>query len=455
MKSVGIMISSTFLYKSGIGMFLKSIVDIFKLNGWAISLILNYDKDTLEKLSNIEINTEGINIYHKFGSSSTLTKHTQLFQFEEGVRYADVLNYQANLCNALEHEFFDLIICNDYESTLAAYNLGLSKFIDIMYYTHCHSIIPYSDLGNDKLDVFSFQYIQKLYNFTRIPDVLIGTQSWLNKELLGGEANIKVLPIVTDMWLNSKDQIIESSGEEAILYIGRFEPRKNTEYFIKILEKVKQREELKVNIITKKSNKVKFEKAFTGIGYTNYTIHTDVSEQEKLDIIKNSSLFLFPSKLEAYAIVVKETMPYMPCIVLDKFKWPDMWGEYVIKCNQDNIVDCIFDNIKRSDNQIDKFFTLEENDYEMWVQFLNSITPKEENLNTKVRENNLFTFLGNEKKKLNDFYSQIERDYYLSDYTTLYKNRKFLTISYEYEKKPNGFLNIKKVRHLFVEKKDK
>lgn len=440
-KTVGILVSSRFLYPCGIGVFLMSAIDFFKKNKWSIVLIL--DGKFKNKLKDLDVND--VNVYE---NNNIIDKkiHQQLFSFEENICFENVLNYRTSLCNSLKENIFDLIICNDLESILCVYNMGLQDYINVFYYTHCHSIIKYSNENNANIDIFSQKYIDFLLNIMNLPGINFITQSQLNNRLLGNRC--EVLPIL----VKNKNYIFNES-KEGILFIGRWDERKNISFFFDTIKRIKNQinKELKIKIITKESNIIKFRKKFEELNYKNYDLFYDLNENDKFDVINSSKILFYPSKLEAYCIVIKECIPYIDCLILEEYGWWKMWDGYVEKTNKEN---CVNDLLKLYNRPINKelflkrSIELEKKDERCWDDFLKNL--KSKNIKQSTNSNFLKTLNMKNEILLKSYFNNLGREPYLSDFINVYKSRNYYDIFLR--KSPNNFFD-ESLTQIFLRKK--
>jgi len=441
-KTVGIFFDSKFFYPCGIGVFLLSCVKIFKEYNWRICLIVNSPfKNSIK-----DLNLEDLNIYFN-ENPIKITEHRQIFQFEEGIQYENVINYRKSFTESLKENIFDLLICNDVESVLCVQNFGLQKYIHVLYYTHCHSIIQYSEIHNSNTDVFSKQYIDFLKNVKLLPGINFATQSELNNKLLDG--NCIVLPILYEEKYNPN-----ISENEGILFIGRWDDRKNILFFFDVINKLKKKYncEYKIKIITKENNKIKFKNKFKEINYNNFEIYANLNEQEKINIISNSKVLFYPLKLEAYCIVIKECMPYIHCLLMKEYGWWKMWDGFVNVTDREEVVDDLFNLYNEPIDRntlLNNSIKLNNIDKNYWGEYLLNLRNKNiENIEIN-NKSAFYKYLLNGGTKLKDFFTRLNREPYLSDFLQIYKlkNRFYIkeniTFNFIKENKKEIFIGIK------------
>ena len=112
-------------------------------------------------------------------------------------------------------------------------------------------------------------------------------------------------------------------NKEGILFIGRYEDRKNPGMYIKVLADIKEKYgvELKAKVLTRSAHVKKFEADFAAIGHTNYEIKCDVVGDEKAKLIQSSKVAFMPYKNESFGIAVLEALRFMPTVVLRNYDW--------------------------------------------------------------------------------------------------------------------------------------
>lgn len=129
----------------------------------------------------------------------------------------------------------------------------------------------------------------------------------------------------------------DSDNSNNILYIGTIEPRKGLIYLFKSLAILQNKDiSCHLNMIGKIKNQEYFEMldSFAKENNLHVTFHGYLSENEKDNIISQSKIFVFPSMLEGYGMVLKEVMYYgLPIVCFDNSAMP-----YLVKDGVNGIV---------------------------------------------------------------------------------------------------------------------
>jgi glycosyltransferase involved in cell wall biosynthesis len=359
-----------FRASSGHGIFMKGVVETLLEKGHCIDVICDGEPETnfLEKY--------GINIYTPDKKDRlAYSKHAPLYQFEDAFNFEKSANYRFGIVKAMSNHMYNLIICNDTESAFVCYQMGLHKYIKIASYVHeCATINPELKSG-----VFKDCYYDLINKMMFWPEITTLVQTDQNKNKLLDkfsnfplDLNITVQPYpLTD----SNSQNIKDT--EGILFIGRYEERKNPEAFIKVLADIKSKYgvELKANVMTRTSHVKKFEADFAAIGHTNFEIVSDVVGEEKAKIIQKSRVAFMPYKNESFGIAVLEALRYMPTVVLDKYDWHynfKSFSNYIV-ANHKEVADVIwstYNTYNLDKNKVELEFSEYQQNYELSLMSL-------------------------------------------------------------------------------------
>lgn len=152
-----------------------------------------------------------------------------------------------------------------------------------------------------------------------------------NKQFKSKDVRLWPIPFSQDF----KDRSSDDSNN--ILYIGTVEPRKGLIYLFKSLAILKNNGiSYHLNIIGKIKNQEYFEMldSFAKEKNLHVTFHGYLSLEEKDSLISQSKIFVFPSLLEGYGMVLKEVMFYgLPIVCFDNSAMP-----YLVKDGINGIV---------------------------------------------------------------------------------------------------------------------
>lgn len=324
-KRVLFVISSQhFIVHGGIGQFAKGFKDICRELNWQVDYALDKEPADTELANYVGI--ENI-IYPTNGYS--YSSHNSTFMFHDSINYERGINLRNAVIKAHQTRIYDMIIVNSLDAVEPVYNLGLSDYIPVVYYTHSEFLI-FEDI-KDNL-ILKSQAISQAVHMMSLPGITVGTQSRLNKELISARGNIDVnhLP----MPLPEKGLETQSNNEKSgVLFIGRFEERKKPITFIDAVVQAN----LPAKIMTSVSGVKKFEKEFKKRGYTDYEIKAGIMGDEKVQFIQSAKLAFHPSILESYGFACLETIYSCETIVLDKYLWVKNFDGLVTKASSKSI----------------------------------------------------------------------------------------------------------------------
>jgi hypothetical protein len=149
----------------------------------------------------------------------------------------------------------------------------------------------------------------------KVKGITVGTQTKRNLAELNvmQVTNSQYLPI-----LMTEKTLLEPNLEkrEGILWIGRWEPRKNPEEFIRVIKETG----LPAKVITNSNGAKKFEQALKDIDAT-YEIKIGVYGKEKADFIKSARVAYNPAIRESFGLAFYECIGHMPTVALEGMSW--------------------------------------------------------------------------------------------------------------------------------------
>ena len=375
-KRVGFLISDQHLIAhGGIGQFAKSFVEMSGRLNWKTDIIL--DKAATGDFSR-HIKEIGANLISP-KEPLRYNEHTATFMYNDSINFEKIVNFRKALVQAFETNLYDMIVCNTQEAMSAAYALAVDKYIPVVFYTHSHTNVfkekhHFSDVSLDNYHSFFNKHME-------FANITAGTQSPRNKATLeaAGAVSCEVLPMpLSERGLLEPNNCKNQNG---VLFIGRWEDRKNPKAFLRVISETK----LPARVMTNSNGAKKFEKAFADAGITNYVIKAGIVGQEKVDFIKESKLFFMPSLGENYPFAFSECVGHLPCVVLDKQNWSDNFDpKYYRKVNIEDAsntvkelydtgpVEGALDYVKELDGQVSV----------IWSAFLNKFVGKKSTNNS-------------------------------------------------------------------------
>ena len=246
------------------------------------------------------------------------SRHTEVFQFEDGFNFERCLNFRDSLIKALTSNIYDVLICSEPESALLAWQMGLHKLMRVVYYTH----EPGTFFKNGNYDIYRPEYFELVSKIVEFP-IYFGVPSQLNRWDFGNEnSRSLVLPLpIPDASGYLKD--ISIGKQEGVLFNGRIEQRKNFDFFVKTL--VNYREtygvELPAKVLTKETHIKKAEEQFSKYNYTNFEVRTNLTLSEKTKFIRSAKVGFHPAIQESFGLAAFESLRWHPTILLEEYQW--------------------------------------------------------------------------------------------------------------------------------------
>ena len=294
----------------GIGQFAKGFTEMVNKLRWKVDIIM--DKAPTGGFSSVVENFGASLVYPS--NSNSYSEHTGTFAFSDSINFEKIINFRRALMIAFSKNLYDMIICNSMESMPAAFALDLGRNIPVVFYTHEESMV-FRDTRKFK-GVFTESCNEFFNRLMTVDHAFVGTQSPRNIEelKLNGCFHTTLLP----MPMSERELLEPYKGKKAgVLYIGRWEDRKNPEAFLRVIKETG----LPAKIITNSNGKKKFEARLSELGITNYELKAGIVGKEKVDFIRTSKVHFNPSLRENYPFTFFECLGHMPCVVLDKSEW--------------------------------------------------------------------------------------------------------------------------------------
>lgn len=374
-KRIGFLVShQTLIPHGGIGQFTKSFCEMMNDHNVKVDIITDKEPKDNDFIKSLKANI----IYPK--ESLAYTTHSNIFMYGDTFNYERMANFRNAIVEALEHNLYDALICNTYETVQVASTMGLEDCIQVIAYTHLESQI-FKDTKNPFLYNTNVLMRQQL----QTDNVYIGTQSTFNAAQIGAYH----LPIP----ITEKQLLEEYKGDrEGILFVGRWEEGKNPELFIELIEQTG----LPAKVMTSPNGVKKFEERLQKIGAT-YDVRASIIGQEKVDFIKSSRIAFNPSIVESYGMAFYEQHIQLPTLVLENQRWTKNFNsDYFYTCTKKDMAERArqlygsfekaeawynLESLKHAQQQEAKVF-------HKWNSCFNEFNPKTSNSNTaKILEN--------------------------------------------------------------------
>lgn len=320
-KRIGFLVSyQTLIPHGGIGQFTKSFCELMDLHNIKVDIIT--DKQPQD---NTFVKSLKANIIYPL-ESLRYTDHSSIFMYGDTFCYERMANFRNAIIEALEHNLYDALICNTYETVQVASTMGLEDVIQIIGYTHLESQI-FNNTSNPFLLNTNVTMKQQL----EIPGLFIGTQSKFN-QLQFKEAYHLPIPISENNLLAELHK-----PREGVLFIGRWEEGKNPELFIDLIDQTG----LPAKVMTSPNGVKKFEDRLAKIG-VEFDVRASIVGQEKVDFITSARVGFNPSTVESYGMAFYEQHIQLPTVVLENQRWTNNFNsEYFFTCNKKNMASIV------------------------------------------------------------------------------------------------------------------
>ena len=295
----------------GIGQFAKSFVENFSGIGCKIDIIL--DKPASNKEFATYLESKGARILAPQEPIS-YSKHAKTFMFEDSYNFEKMINFRECFMSALNENLYDVVICNTVEAFPAIYSLSIQDSIQVIYYTH-HENLVFMD-ENPQKSKFSDSFNEFFIKLMDVKGIYIGTQTLRNVSEIkqsGKEAHY------TPIQMTEQDLLVPHvKPREGVLWIGRWEPRKNPEEFVRMIAETK----LPAKIITNSTGAKKFEAAMKEINAT-FEIRSEIYGKEKVDFITSARVAYNPAIRESFGLAFYECIGHIPTVALKGMSWLD------------------------------------------------------------------------------------------------------------------------------------
>lgn len=309
-KRIAFIISSQHLIAhGGIGQFAKGFLEMSSDLNWIVDLILDGAPnktpfvDALSGMAGRVVSPS---------APLSNARHTKTYAFSESYNMERAINFRESMMEAFQYNIYDMVIVNTPEAIIPLFSFGIDPFVPIVFYTHNENIV-FQD--NTFKGVFNQNFDEFFLNIIRSTKIYIGTQSHRNMlELMSyGYGNAVELPMpLPERGLREKYE----GEKEGVLFIGRWEDRKNYKDYLAVLKETG----LPAKVMTNAKGAAKFEAALKDIG-VKYEIAAGITGQEKCDFIRSSKVAFMPSKSESYCFAFFEAHGHVPTVVLEEYDW--------------------------------------------------------------------------------------------------------------------------------------
>ena len=370
-KRIGFLVSyQTLIPHGGIGQFTKSFCELMDQHNIKVDIITDKEPQDTEFVKSIKANVIAPLESLKY------TDHSNIFMYGDTFCYERMANFRTAIVEALEHNLYDALICNTYETVQVASTMGLEDCIQIIAYTHLESQI-FNDTKNPFLNNTNVMMRQQLST----TNIDIGTQSKFNQLHLDESSYHLPIPITERGLLEEHHK-----PREGILFIGRWEEGKNPELFLDLIEQTK----LPAKVMTSANGAKKFEDRLQKIGVP-YEIRVGIIGQEKVDFMTSARISFNPSTVESYGMAFYEQHIQMPTLVLENQRWTNNFNkDFFYTCTKKDMASKakelydIFEKAERWYNlgSLEHAQEQEATVFHKWNNCFNAFEPRKSNSNT-------------------------------------------------------------------------
>jgi len=300
-KRIGFLVSyQTLVPHGGIGQCAKSFCELMDSHNIKVDIITDKKPQNSEFVKSLKANV----LYPL--ESLKYTDHSNIFMYDDTFCYERMANFRNSIVEALEHNIYDVLVCNTYETVQVASTMGLEDVIQIIAYTHLES-----QIFKDTKNPFLYNTNELMRKQLELYGITIGTQSKFNQLQF---TNAYQLPIpITEMGLLDEHHVLR----EGVLFIGRWEEGKNPDLYLELIKQTK----LPARVMTNANGAKKFEERFKKMGITDYKIGVSIIGQQKVDFITSCRVAFNPSSVESYGMAFYEEISQMPTVCLDDMRW--------------------------------------------------------------------------------------------------------------------------------------
>lgn len=371
-KRIALLVSDQhFIIHGGIGQFIKGFAEMSDRLNWKVDVVL--DKPPRDDFLSHFLPNANICFPEK---SLSYAQHNGIFQFGDSVNFEKVINFRNSFKEALEKNLYDCVVCNTPEAMTAVYTLSVNNYMPVVFYTHSEYTV-FRD-GKNIASTFLSEYHKFFDAHLKFDNVYVGTQTERNQaELIENGINAKALY----MPMPERELLTRSTQEKSgVLFIGRWEDRKNPKAYIKAMAE----NGLPCKVMTNENGKKKFEKAFDDAGITDYEIKTGIAGKEKVDFIKSCKVHYNPALRESFCFAWLECLPHMPCVAIDKQSWTSNFDEkfFSVVSEKDAAkeIERLY-NKEYDDSALEYVKNMDNKSDSSWKDFLDSYTATENKSN--------------------------------------------------------------------------
>lgn len=403
--------ASQFKVTGGIGTGIQGIVNTLNALGYEVDILL--DRPVMNTDNSLEFSQHLNANFVELSSGKSYTHHNNIFMFRDTMNWDLVANFRDVIFHALQHNTYDLCVIQTSDAIFAAYSLELYRHMPLVFYTHdSNSVFP-----KHKADpIFNSSHYPLLQVAQSLPGVITATHTELNSIAMSGEGiDSKVLPLS----ISEPKLLEEYTGERTgILYIGRWEDRKQPNRFIKLIKDTG----LPARVMTSEKSAYKFELALKEIS-DDYVVKHSIWGDEKVDFIKQCRVFYMPSKEESFGLAAYEALTQMSVVAHKKYDWVINFRDYdsFYAVDDKNITETVTSAYYNHNDSRKQIVKNEEEILKYWEAI--NYTPEQS-------ANNRATVLSHDDFYLKDYFKSLNRKIGIEDIHTVLANRHRYTVTH-------------------------
>jgi hypothetical protein len=397
-KRVAFAISSwNLIAHGGVGIFAKTFFEMADELNWKVDIILDVPPKNNSLVDWLKARNTKFFIPH---NPMKYDEHHNIYVFSSTLCNERIINFRNAFVQAMSEHVYDFVIANFLEEVDAIYNLGFSKNIPILLYTHHENTVGFSN------DVFMEEYRTRYISQMQYPNMVVGTQSEVNVEFLKTSYNVSALALPMRV---PERQLLESVDQErdGLLFIGRYEEGKNPEAFTKACEEIGA----KPKVLTGKSSVKKWIAEFNRLGIVDYEIKAGVIGLEKVKFIQSARMAFHPSLRESFSFATFEELHSCPTYAFVEYGWYNNFKDLGInKVTKKDYIEVMKESYNQPWdqefylNQLSKLQEHDKNISSKWKAVLDNFKSRSTNRNKRIVD-----LLTDKCITLQDFYKLRDR----------------------------------------------
>lgn len=353
-----------FAVRSGIGSWCLSFLHIAKANNWKVDII------TTDNVFSMRKSAEFANLFDceiKYPLDKEKSRNPWTISLE-GLQIADVLAYEQTFVEQAKTVLYDMAISNNPESLFALMNLGILDHLHTVYITHSPHLV-WSENTTKYKNPYWYNFERNLLQNDK---VTIGTHTTNNVETLKDMFDQHPVVFPTHSTVNEL-LIKDLSVKSGVLFIGRYEDRKNPKMFIDMIKETG----LPAKILCG-SKHDKWHAEFEKAGITDYTI-VKATGKAKADFINSAKVAYHPANSESFGLGAFETAHQVFTILPEEHSWTQAFKDFPsVKIVSKSDINKTITKLYNETPDVDEFLSFvdeyNKNTIQTWYELLESTT---------------------------------------------------------------------------------